>query len=259
MAGSSTFLGKQDQTLGGGRILISNDKLSWHDFKVTADTTIASSIEEKEAFDGTRAMKTIAKVAQVSVKYVFKFTTESPYLENMKRFLVGTEIVETTQTSGTWTAESFTVVKPDQWQDLGKENITITAITDDTAVTPVPLVEGIDYEIDLERGLFMPLSSSTHGVSAVGDIFKITGTYAETVLNSIKAGENKSDIVHFKFLGEPSTGIKQDVYGYGCLKASGDLALGNYEFEKMSFEIACFNHPDYGVCGVRYIQRSIVD
>jgi len=257
MGGASLFLGKQDQTLGGGKMLISTDALSWHDFKVTQDTVLSVAIEEKEAFDGSNALKSVAKVAQTSVKYTIKFATESPYTENMKLFLAAKEAVDIEQASGTWTAEEFTVIKPDQWQYLGKDMVTITTITDDNA-TPVPLVLGTDYEIDLERGLFMPLSSSAL-IGVAGDKFEITGTYAVNSMPSIKAGEGRSNTVHFKFLGEPSTGVKQDVYGFGCLKASGDLAMGNYEFQKLSFEIACYNHPSYGICGVQLIQRKVVD
>lgn len=216
---------------------------SWVDLMHVKDVKINITADELEHENVRSGLKVVDKTITTKMTAKGGFLCDVPIAANINLFLMGSGTNLINQASGTWTTESFTVVKPDEWQELGKKNITITTITDDTSPTPVALVEGTDYLIDLRRGAFMPLSGSTK-IGAVGDILKITGTYATTDISRIYAA--KAPIQrHVWFAGDPATGRIIDIRGFVNLKPNGDLPLIADEWVGFSFDMSFNKHITY--------------
>lgn len=206
-----------------------------------------NSIDELEHEDFGHGMKKVDRVAPLKQKLSFSLVATAITLDALNLWLSGDEVVEVIQSSGSWTAQSFTVKSPGEEQELGKTNLTITSITDD-AGTPVPLVEGIDYYIDKLRGLFLPIPSSAL-VGQVGDIFKITGTYSAHTIQIIQAGKSHSLKRHIWFKGDPQEGPILDIKGYVLFKPSGDLSTISDEWTSLSYEGTFMSHSAYGPYG----------
>lgn len=235
--------GEYPYTLGRGIVRVKKDgENSWQDLFHVKEFKINITSDSVEHESLRRKLKAVDAEEVTKVKAAGQFVCDVPCVENVLLFLMGESAESVSQASGTWTAEEFTVVKPDQGQELGKKEITVTAITDDSA-TPVPLVDGVDYVADWKRGIFTPLVGSTL-VGAIGDKFRITGTYAEKSISRINAGE---EIVkrHIWFAGDAARGRVQDVLGYCILKPNGDLGLIGDEWENFTFDMVFNAHADY--------------
>lgn len=181
--------------------------------------------------------------------------TDCISVENLKLFLLGTKTAQS-QSEITLTAASYTVDTPDEFQELQDtgvtmKDITVTSITDDTAPTPVALIEHVDYEADWKNGMFCPLSISTHGIAAVGDVFKITGTAAAKSWSTINAGEEPK-VGHIMFIGDQACGNYQNVRGYCTLSPSGDYeGINENTFIEMTINIEFMAKTGYeSNCGL---------
>lgn len=231
-------------TLGRGKLMIKKvGESSWIDLMHVKDVKINVAAEELEHENFRGGLKVVDKTITTKMTAKGSFVCDVPNPTNISLFLLGTAPAIIEQTSGTWTAQAFTVVKPDEWQELGKKDITVSAITDDTSPTPVALVEGTDYLADWKRGLFLPLSTSSKiGVAADG--FKITGTYAESEITQVAAAVAPLQ-AHVWFQGEPATGKQADIRGYANIKPNGDLPLVTDEWTGFSFDISFNKNTSY--------------
>lgn len=230
-------------TLGRGIMRVRKDaEASWLDLMHVKDVKINITADELEHENVRAGLKVVDKTITTKMTAKGSFMCDVPIAENIALFLMSTGITDVAQTSGTWTAQEFTVEKPDQWHELGKKNITASIVTDDTA-TPVELVEGIDYEVDWSRGLFRPLSTSTM-VGVAGDKYKITGTYPDKTIKRISAAQTTIKR-HVWFSGEPATGRIIDIKGFCNLKPNGDLSLIADEWIGFSFDMSFNKHSSY--------------
>lgn len=231
-------------TLGRGILMIKKaGETSWKDLMHVKDVKINVTADELEHENFRSGLKIVDKTITTKMTAKGSFMCDVPNAENISLFLLGSTPAEITQTSGTWTAESFTVTKPDEWQELGKKDITVSAITDDTSPTPVALVEGTDYLANWKRGLFLPLSTSSKiGVAADG--FKITGSYAQSLITRVAAAVAPLQ-AHVWFQGDPATGKQIDIRGYANIKPNGDLPLIADEWAGFSFDISFNKHTSY--------------
>ena len=237
-------------TLQHGILMVRDDGSdSYKDLMHVKDVKINITADELEHENVRRGLKVVDKTITTKMVAKGSFMCDVPNTENLNIFLLGDGVKEDEQTSGTWSAQAFTVVKPDEWQFLGKRNLTVTAITDD-AGTPVPLVEGVDYKIDLKRGMFLPLSTSLLVGTAL-DVFEITGTYAEKTNFLVYAGKNAIQ-KHIWFMGDPATGRTIDIKGYANLKPNGDLPLSADEWIGFTFDMSFNGHSEYpeSPCGL---------
>ena len=206
------------------------------------DVKINVAAEELEHENVSSGLKVVDKTITTKMSAKGSFLCDVPILQNIALFLMGSDPEKVDQVSGVWTAQAFSVVKPDDYQDLGKRKITVTTITDDTG-TPIPLVEGTDYLADWTRGLFCPLSGSSL-VGEIGDGFKITGTYSESSYYRVAAAK-KPISGHVWFAADPACGRIADVRGYANLKPNGDLPLSSDEWQGFSFDMSFNKHTDY--------------
>lgn len=235
--------GEYPYVLGRGLVLTKkNGETTWKDTFHGKGFTLNITSDSLEHENLRNAVKTVDKQVVTKLKAEGKIDVDVPCVDNLLMFFYGDSAIVDAQTGGAWTAEEFTVIKPDEWQSLGKRGIVITTITDDDT-TPVPLVEGVDYYVDLVRGLFLPLSTSSL-VGSAGDKFRITGTYATHSKSSIYIGE-KITKRHIWFKGNPATGIIQDIKGYCTIKPEGDLAFIGDEWQNFTFTLLFETHPDY--------------
>lgn len=230
-------------TLGRGILRVRKDaEASWLDLMHVKDVKINITADELEHENVRSGLKVVDKTITTKMTAKGSFMCDVPIVENIALFLMSTGITDVAQTSGTWTAEEFTVEVPDQWHELGKKDIVATAVTDD-AGTPVALVEGTDYEVDWSRGLFRPLSTSSL-VGAVGDKYKITATYPDKTIKRIHAAQATIKR-HVWFTGSPATGRIIDIRGFCNLKPNGDLSLSADEWMGFSFDMSFNKHSDY--------------
>lgn len=230
-------------TLGRGILMIKKvGQSSWIDLMHVKDVKVNVTADELEHENFRSGLKVVDKAITTKMTAKGSFMCDVPNPQNISLFLMGTDPIEVTQASGSWTAQAFTVVKPGEWQSLGKKDITVSSITDD-AGTPVALVEGTDYLADWKRGMFLPLEGSTL-IGAIGDGFKITGTYAESSITRIAAAVAPIQ-VHVWFMGDPATGKQADIRGFANIKPNGDLPLVSDEWSGFSFDISFNKHSDY--------------
>ena len=215
---------------------------SWQDLMHVKDVKINVTADELEHENVRKALKVVDKNITTKMTAKGSFMCDVPDIENINLWLMSNGKATISQTSGVWTAQNFIVVKPNQWQELGKTDLTITAITDDAGI-PVPLEEGTDYYINLKRGLFLPLSQSAL-VGVVGDGFKITGTYPTQSHDRVHAGKTPIKR-HVWFQGDPATGRIIDIKGFCNLKPNGDLPLLSEEWVGFSFDMSFNAHQDY--------------
>jgi len=235
--------------LGRGTVLIRKDDETvwqplWHvkEFK----TNITADELEHENFSS--GVKRVDRTAILKQKATFSFVIDVPVVENVLIFLLG-DVVETdAQVSGTWTAEEFTITEEGKYQELGKRKLTITSITDDS-VTPVPLVEGTDYNIDLANGVIQIIPG---GVVGTADKIKVTGTYAEHTKSTVKGGKSPKSKRHIWFKGDPAEGVRANVKGWGLLRPSGDWSFIADEWQGMTIEGSYMEHSTYGPLGFLY-------
>lgn len=236
--------------LGRGTVAVRKDTEDvwqplWHvkEFK----TNIAADELEHENFSS--GVKRVDRTAILKQKATFSFVIDVPVVENVLIFLLGDSVITDTQASGTWTAQDFVVTEAGKLQELGKRMLTITSITDDSTPTPVPLVLGTDYNIDLFNGVIQIIPG---GVVGTADHFKVTGTYAEHTKYSVKGGQSPKSKKHIWFKGDPAEGVRVNVKGWGLLRPSGDFSFISDEWQGMTIEGSFMEHSEYGPLGFTY-------
>lgn len=236
-------------TLGRGKLRIrAEGETVWQDLFHIKEFKISSAVDELEHENFSSGIKRVDRTAILKQKTTFSFVADTVVKENIQLFLLALEVESIAQLAGTWTAEPFTCVETNKWQELGKKKITMTAITDDS-VTPVPLVLHTDYEADWMRGLILLLSG---GMIAATDDFKITGTYPNYTRYRIKGGTKPTMKYHLWFSGDPAEGVKQDIIGWGLLRPSGDLSMIGDEWQSFTVEGSFMSHSTYGALGFMY-------
>jgi len=235
--------GENPYVLGRGLVLTKKDgETTWKDTFHGKNFKLSITSDSLEHENLRNSVKTVDKEVVTKLKAEGSIDLDVPCVDNLLMYLYGNSAIVDAQTGGVWTAEEFTVVKPDEWQSLGKRGIVLTTITDDG--TPlVPLVEGVDYYIDTVRGLFLPLSTSSL-VGTIGDKFQITGTYATHSKSSIYIGETITKR-HIWFKGNPASGVIQDLKGFCIIKPEGELAFIGDEWQTFTFKLLFQSHPDY--------------
>lgn len=244
-------------TLPRGKLIVRRESDSfWSDIGHVKELTLTPSIEKVEHMAMNDGIAYNDATALKSVKFTGKMTLDSLAREALKMFLLG-DFSDESQTGGTWTAEEFTIAAVDHWIDLGKKNITMSAITDDATPTPAALVEGTDYLVDWVNGLFLALSTSAK-IGAVGDKFKITGTYAATDIYQIKGGTSLNTRFHFCYIGKPAKGKKMDAYVLADIAPSGDLAMVSEDWATSGLEFNCIGNTEYGKYGFKLLDYGIV-
>lgn len=77
------------------------------------------------------------------------------------------------QTSGTWTAEAFTVTALDSWLPLAKSSLATSQVVKDVTDTTT-YVEGTDYELNRDLGWIRVLST---GSISLSDVLHLTGAF----------------------------------------------------------------------------------
>lgn len=239
-------------TQGHGKVLLKYPgDSSWRDTFHVKEFKVNKTVEELKHENMSSGMKFVDASVITKIEVGGSFVVDVISLDNVKDFLDSDDAVEDAQTSGSLSAVEYTVDIPGCWHDLGKRKLTITGITDDTSPTPVALVEGTDYLIDLVNGLFLPIPTSTK-VGAAGDKYKVTGTYAAHTKSTLKAGTLNPRRVEILFLGDPARGKRQNIYCYGTLRGTGDFSGISDEWQQITIEFTCYKHDTYGKCGLMW-------
>ena len=239
-------------TQGRGKVYVRYPgKTAWRDTYHVKEFKVAKAVEELKHENVSSKMKYVDASVITKMEITGGFTLDVPSLDNVKDFLSADDYTEDAQTSGTLSAVEYIVETPGCWHDLGKRKLTITKVTDDTSPTPVDLVEGTDYLIDLDNGMFLPIPTSNK-VGTAGDKYQVTGTYATHTKKQLKAGTKIPQRVEILYLGDPSIGKRQNIYCYGLLKGTGDFVQIGEEWQQLAYEFTCYAHSTYGKYGLMW-------
>lgn len=254
MTAGIQYYGQEDfpYTQGRGKVLIRYPgKTAWRDTFHVKEFKMSKAIEELKHENVSSKMKFVDASVITKIEVTGSFVVDVISKDNVQDFLNADTETEDTQSSGSLTAEEYTVEEAGTWHDLGKRMLTITKVTDDTSPTPVDLVEGTDYQIDLKNGFLLPLPAPGK-IATAGDKFRVTGTYAAHTKKQLIAGSKIPQKVEILFLGDPSVGKRQNIFCYGLLKGSGDLTGIGEEWQQMTYEFTCYAHSTYGKYGLMW-------
>lgn len=254
--------------LGRGKILVRKDtETVWQDLFHASEFKLNITTEEKTHDNFRTNLKVVDRNAILSAKAVFSFKIDVPLVDNVRKFLLADDVSPTvvTQTGAAWTAAEMTVVEQGKWQEIipdasptdpRRNWCVVTLVT--TGAGPTTLTENTDYVLDRSRGLINVLPAATLTDSKIN----ITGSYPTITsahgISQVKAGSAASMSRHIWYQGDPSTGIIQDIQGWGLMKPNGEMDFIGDEWQGFQFDGTFMAHATYGVLGLRYEQRGSV-
>lgn len=174
---------------------------AWGDFQGPIESTKfaiqanAKQIDQISRGRGTFGQITESVSIQEPSEFMVTFTEGTP--DVMAMGLMGT-VAALSQTSGSLAAVTVAAVL-DAWVPLTKAGLTGTATVTNSGATTT-YVEGTDYLINRDLGLFKALSSGTIGAAA--GTLKLTSTYKALSGKEILGGTSSDVRVRFKLDGK---------------------------------------------------------
>lgn len=100
----------------------------------------------------------------------------------------------------------------------------------------------VDYQLDTEVGLFMPLSN---GAIAAAQSLLVDYDYAAITVKRIDAATKWQYKGHLYFVGNPPTGAIIDVKGYVSLAPNGDLSIIGDDWTNIGFKMEFESNEAY--------------
>lgn len=229
-----------DYTLGSGKLLL---KLAgangFRDLGNIVEFSIAETIEKISHY--TKRSGFMKKDHEVikQLDATGKFTLDEPVIENLRYFVMAPAPTDISQSSSSWSAQSF-VVYHDLWIDLGKKTLT-NVVVNGVGGSPTYVLD-TDYEIDVANGLIKALST---GAIADGGTVEIDGDYASVTIQRLDAAQATTMKGDIYFAGDPAAGRKLDVKGYVSLFPEGDLGLITEDWLQMPFTMEFLESTSY--------------
>lgn len=190
-------------------------------------------------FDSDHGFKSLDESVLTQVTRTGTFTTDNIDPLNLADFYLG-DASTITATAATAVAESFVSIKQDQWYQLGVtantpsgvRKITNAALT----VTATPMVEGTDYEIDLELARFRVIPGST--VAADASTVSITYDQSASTRSQVISGKNTVAVaVRFIAFNEGPGGNRDYFLPYVKLTPNGEYQLKGDQWQQMQFNM----------------------
>lgn len=241
-------MGVENYTISKGRVWIKLDgETVYRDFGNTPDFKIAIETEMVEHFSGKGPNKNKDWEKLNSYRVKWSGTMEELSIENMKLFFASDSTEDITQSAATVAAETIDNVVLLRGYKLANHSIE-NVVPSSFVVTKgaTTFVEGIDYEVDYSEGILYILAGGT--IAANDDIsvaYKAlavtTGTY--TQINGSSRSNYEGDII---FVGNPGSGRKLTIRGYGSIMPSGELPLIGDDIVKLTLNGEFFAGHGYG-------------
>lgn len=203
--------------------------------------TVSIETEKSDHYSSETGLRQKDASTTVEVNRTATITCDNVSVYNLARFLSGS--VETvSQTSGTVSDESITVLKGRQYQigrtennPAGARNITSVVVTDSTAATTY--VANTDYALDLDLGRLQILEG---GAIDDGDVIKVDYTRPTATWKRVKTGAVAEMAGAVRVVADNASGEKRDFYMPKVnLTPSGELPLiaEGTDYVSMTFEV----------------------
>ena len=251
--------------LGRGKVLISDDRAEWYDFGNTPSFNYSLTVTTLEHKNSRDVLKKTDKEVTTEITAEGAINLDTVHPENIKIFLLGDSVVESTQSSAPTQSNDLFECATTQfgkWKyvsddETGWGNFTVeenlSSVVVNNAAEDAIYVEGSDYHLDARAGLIMILET--------GDIPAATALHIDYDVDAltkytVAAAKVAKVEKHVRFVGNPASGSIIDILGWVNLKPEGDFSLIaddwtaftiNYKFiENTAFYTGLLEHVDYG-------------
>jgi len=201
--------------LGAGRFfyrVVGDD--AFHYLAETTDAELSNEVTRQELMSMDPAQSDTLEDVITSISRTLTTSIRDVSQRALSLFFGGTSSDEV-QSSASAEEEDFASIELGAWYQLGT-NITAAptqgyrlvasvSIEEDPDGTPVSLVEGTDYEIDLTEGMIHLLASATN--VAAGDDIRVTYDVTASTSEKVVTSENSaSTICSMKFISDNTRG-----------------------------------------------------
>lgn len=251
--------------LGRGKVLISDDRLAWYDFGNTPSFNYSLTVTTLEHKNSRDKLKKTDKEVTTEITAEGAISLDTVHPENVKIFLLGDSVVESTQAAAaTQSNDAFVAnaAQMGQWKYISddesgfgnftvEENLSNVVVLSSDELTTYVL--DVDYHLDARAGMIMILATGN-----IADDEALRIDYDVGALTKYKVAAAKVSKIekHMRFVGNPASGSIIDVLGFVNLKPEGDFSLigddwtafsVNYKFiERTEFYSGLLEHIDYG-------------
>lgn len=225
---------------------------AYRDLGNSPDFKINVATEKLKHANSRGGLKVTDKEVEISKEANISFTLDEMNLENVNIFFAGIETAFTNPAVAgftIWTLIAAGTIELGRWYDLTKATgervydvLAAKVLLKTTNATPVTLVDGTDYTLDLAMGRIFLISTSTKLATAITNVEGVTLTLtADSSASSVKEVQalSKSSIKGaLKFVGT-NPANNEEPYEVQChqisLKADGDLSLISDDWATVGF------------------------
>ena len=223
-------------SLGGGSLYITpyvdgvltgNQK----DFGLTDTVEIETSVSYVEKKNTEGKIPATAKKLPSEIKATIKFTTGEISPAMIVRAFFGNQY---STTHSAKTDDTMTIATIEQGDKIQTGYRKVTSITVKSADDNTTYVEGTDYSMDKNTGIFSLVEGSTIADGSELHLTVSTSEYVTTNVSALKTSSLEAKLV---FISEPQSGERY-MYTFNkvSISASGSLALKSEEFASIDFE-----------------------
>lgn len=251
--------------LGRGKVIVSDDLISWYDFGNTPSYNYSLTVTTLEHKNSRDRLKKTDKECTTEITAEGSINLDTVHPENVRIFLLGESVVEETQAAAASQSNDAFVANASQmgqWKyvsddESGQGNFTIqdnldSVVVQNTAEDTTYILD-VDYHLDARAGLIMILST---GNITDDQALHIDYNVGARTRNKIGAAQLSLIEKHMRFVGNPACGSIIDIQGYVNLKPEGEFSLIgddwtaftiNFKFlERTAYYSGLLEHLDYG-------------
>jgi len=227
-----------------GKLLWKEDstpqKSGYEDLGNIKEMEITEEVELVDHYESRTRLKSRDMVVEKSVKASGTFKLDSLSFENMQKYFLAGNIIDTVQAAASATLKDVLGVQKDRWHEIDLINISNVVVKDATEVTTY--VEDTDYEIDYDAGLIYIIEG---GAIASDDDLKVTVDNAAATIREMIAAAVKAKRGHVYFIADPLVGEVIDLKGWILLTPDGSFGGIKDEFNEIGFKMDFLKHNDY--------------
>lgn len=219
----------------------------------TTEIQLTTEVENLDHYDSDHGVRVKDDSVLLEKNTTGSFTTDHISPDNLARLFLGTAGV-VTQASATAQVASIAAVKKGRRYQLGvtaNRPWGVRGITNvSVAATPaggasVPLVVGVDYNVDPETGGILFLTSGLVLTNDADDTAVVTFDTQATSYNQVVSGSAGSLEGELFYKSFNPKGDKIDyLFPFVQLKPSGDFSLKGDEWQQITFEFEALKKDD---------------
>lgn len=219
----------------------------------TPEFNLSSESESLDHFDSDNGVRVKDDSVLLELTRSGSFITDHISPTNLARWFLGTSEV-VTQALATSVVYAIANVKRGQRYQIGETTSAINGVRGLTSATvsrtdggPTPMVEGVDFSLDLDTGGITILTTSTVILEADDGTADIEVTYNAAATSYHRVISGSSDVIEGRifFKATNPKGLKFDyLMPYVQLRPDGDFQLKGDEWQQLSFTFEALKLDD---------------